>query len=115
MGVLGATIKAEKITDITSQVKVGETGYAYLINKESTFVAHPNKDFILQKKLSDDAEGMGDVISRMAALETGIAEYKFDGIAKYMAYHPVELAGWSLAVTVPVSEVTQPWITCCIR
>jgi methyl-accepting chemotaxis protein len=108
VGVLGATIKAEKITEITSDVKVGETGYAYLINQDTTFVAHPKKDYILQKKLSDDAEGMEDVIKRMTALETGIAEYEYDGEVKYMAYDPVHLAGWSLAVTVPVSEVTQP-------
>lgn len=108
VGMLGATIKAEKISEITSEVKIGETGYAFLINQETTVVSHPDKNRILNNKLSEDLPEIKDVFQRMTSLEKGIAEYEFDGEAKYMAYAPVNLAGWAVAVTVPLSEVTQP-------
>lgn len=108
VGVLGATIVAEKLTEIISDVKVGETGFAFLIDQDTTIVAHPDKNYILQHRLADDLKGMEDLMKRMTGLETGIAEYEYGGEAKYMAYNPVELAGWSVAVNVPVSEVTEP-------
>lgn len=108
VGVMGANIKAEKLIEIINKVKVGETGFAFMINQDTTNVAHPKEDYVLQHRLADDLVGMEAEIKRMTDLERGIAKYEYGGEAKYMAYNPVELAGWSLAVNVPVSEVTEP-------
>ncbi|MDD3268854.1 MAG: methyl-accepting chemotaxis protein, partial [Syntrophomonadaceae bacterium] len=111
VGVMGATIKSEKIVEIVNGIKVGETGYAYMIDKAGVIVAHPDKNCILKKKLADLGEGMDAISAKMTALDSGVTEYTLDGIDKYMAYAPVKLAGWSLGVTVPVEEVTKPLAT----
>ncbi|MEN6351608.1 MAG: methyl-accepting chemotaxis protein [Syntrophomonas sp.] len=108
VGVLATTIKTEKLIEIVNQVKTGQTGYAYLIDKNGTFVAHPDKTYIIKKKLTDLGAGLKDIAAKMTAQETAVTQYQLDGVDKYMAYAPVKLAGWSLAVTVPVEEVTQP-------
>lgn len=41
----------------------------------------------------------------MAEGETGVGEYTFKGMTKYMAYYPVEGTDWSLGVTSPKSVV----------
>lgn len=107
-GVMGATIKAEKLIEIVNRIKVGETGYAYMIDKTGLAVIHPDKTLILKKKLADMGEGMDAISAQMTSGKTGVTEYTLNGVKKYMAYDPVEAAGWSLGVTVPVEEVTQP-------
>lgn len=108
VGVMGATIKAEKLIEIVNSVKVGKTGYAYMIDKSGTIVAHPDKNLILKKKLADLGEGMDSISNQMTSGQTDVIEYTLDGVDKYMAHDPVEVAGWALGVTVPVEEVTQP-------
>lgn len=108
VGVMGGTLKVDKLVELVNEVKMGETGYAFMIDGDGIFVAHPNKEYILEKKLSELGDELFSISSKMAAMESGVEQYQFEGIDKYMAYAPVDLPGWSLAVTVPVDEVTQP-------
>lgn len=108
VGVLGATLKIKQLVDIVDQVKVGQTGYSYMIDQKGTFVAHPNQQYILKKSQFDLGGDLVAISKKMTAMESGIAEYNYQGQDKYVAYAPVKNAGWSLAVAVPVSEVDQP-------
>lgn len=108
VGVMAATIKAEKLVEIVGRIKVGQSGYAYMIDKTGTFVAYPDKQYILKKKLADLGDSLKNPATKMMAMEGGVTTYELDGVDKYMAYHPVESTGWSLAVTVPIKEVNEP-------
>ncbi|MDD3024496.1 MAG: methyl-accepting chemotaxis protein, partial [Syntrophomonadaceae bacterium] len=108
VGVLATTIKTEKIMEIVNQVKTGQTGYAFLIDKKGVFVSHPDKTYIINKKMNDLGEQLDAIAVKMMAQENGIAEYQLDGMEKYMAFAPVKSAGWSVGVSVPVKEVTMP-------
>ncbi|MDD2619626.1 MAG: methyl-accepting chemotaxis protein [Syntrophomonadaceae bacterium] len=108
VGVLATTIKTEKIMEIINQVKTGQTGYAFLIDKTGVFVSHPDKTYIINKKISDLGTQFDSIAAQMIAQESAIVEYQLDGMEKYMAFAPVKSAGWSVGVTVPVKEVTMP-------
>jgi len=108
VGVLGATLKIQALIDVVNQVKIGDTGYAYLIDREGIFVAHPKSEFILENNQFELGEELAAIGQKMIAGEAGIANYKYEGMEKYMAYAPVKSTGWALAVTVPVKEVNQP-------
>ena len=108
VGVLGASLKIQELIDVVNQVKVGETGYAYMIDREGTFVAHPQSEFILESNQFELGEELAAIGKKMIAGESGIVNYKYEGMGKYMAYAPVKSTGWALAVTVPVKEVNQP-------
>ncbi|MEN6351607.1 MAG: methyl-accepting chemotaxis protein [Syntrophomonas sp.] len=109
VGVLAATIKAEKLIEVINEVKVGETGYGFLLDKTGTFVAHPTKEYILNKKFVQLGDGLESLAAKMTSAQSGITEYHLgDGINKYAAYAPVKSTGWAVTVTVPVKEVQQP-------
>ncbi|MDD3268855.1 MAG: methyl-accepting chemotaxis protein [Syntrophomonadaceae bacterium] len=108
VGVLATTIKTEKLVEIVGQVKTGQTGYAFLVDKTGVFVAHPNKDYIIKKKISDLGSQFESIAAKMITQQIGIINYQFEGLDKYMAFAPVKSAGWSVGVTVPVAEVTSP-------
>ncbi|MDD2510801.1 MAG: methyl-accepting chemotaxis protein [Syntrophomonas sp.] len=108
VGVLGATLKIQELIDVVNQVKIGDTGYAYLIDREGIFVAHPKSEFILESNQFELGEELAAIGQKMIAGESGIVNYKYEGMEKYMAYAPVKSNGWALGVTVPVKEVNQP-------
>lgn len=46
LGILQATADCDRMYQLVKDVKVGETGYAYIIDSESTIIAHPNMGYV---------------------------------------------------------------------
>jgi len=107
-GVLAASIKSAKMTSMLEDIKVGHSGYAYLISNDGTFLVHPDSSFVLKKNALQISDSLAAVSRKMIAMESGLDTYTLNGVEKYLAYAPVKLAGWSLGVAVPVSEVNGP-------
>ncbi|MBU3111662.1 methyl-accepting chemotaxis protein [Clostridium lacusfryxellense] len=111
-GVLVSTGDSNKLSELTNQVKFGETGNAFMITKDGTTIAHSNKDLVLkmynaieEAKKDDSLLALADIEKLMAQGKTGIDKYKFDGIEKYVGYAPVSGTQWSVAVVVSSSEI----------
>ncbi len=108
-GVLFATIDTASLTEKVGTVKVGQTGYAYLIQKDGLTIVHPSKDFpmkfnaLTSKEASDELKA---ATARMAKGEKGVLTHKYSQGTKMLAFAPVPGMDWSLAVTVPTTEVT---------
>ena len=51
VGVLAIIVKVDYLIDAVTKVKVGETGYAYMVDKNGIIIAHPNRDLILKLDL----------------------------------------------------------------
>lgn len=98
LGVLGLSMKAENITDIVLSKKVGQTGYAFMINSEGIIIAHPDAKHILTLDLRT-LKGMEEITQRMITHKAGVTDYLFKGKDKLAGYAPVKLTGWSVAVT----------------
>jgi len=107
IGVVGSVINISFLSDKISAVKMGKTGYAYVINKSGLVIAHPNKDLILVLNALEQ-EGMKGFAERMIAGETGVDPYVFKGIKKVAGFAPVPLAGWSVCVTQDYDEFLAP-------
>ncbi|HYA13543.1 MAG TPA: cache domain-containing protein, partial [Syntrophales bacterium] len=107
VGVVGTAPKTAFLTDKIDSVKLGKTGYAWVINKEGIIISHPKKEFILTLNLHEQA-GMKDVTAKMMAGETGKELYTFQGIGKVAGYAPAPLANWYIAVTQNYDELMAP-------
>jgi len=97
-GVFGAVLKLESLSQKLASVKMGKTGYPFMINKEGIIIAHPKKEFIFKLDLKK-LNGMEDITRRMMAQEFGIQEYTFKGTEKLSGFAPIPSTSWSLAVT----------------
>lgn len=98
LGVFGLSLKAEAVTRLISSVKVGTTGYAYMIDNNGLVIAHPKKE--LEMKLNQNTlPDMADISKSMLAGEQGAQDYVFQGVPKIAGYAPVPLKGWSIAIT----------------
>lgn len=108
-GVLYGSIILDSLTQKVLAIKVGQTGYAYVVQNDGTFIIHPNKDMAMKYNPLKDGKAedkFKNVIGRMVKGETGIDQYQLNGQDEIVCFQPIPGTTWSLALTVPVSEVT---------
>ncbi len=103
LGTLTNVMRMKFLSDKIVSVKVGETGYPFMVDAGGMAIVHPNDKHVLKTNFAQ-LEGMKGITSKMLALETGVASYAFEGINKIAAFAPVPLTGWSVGVTQPVHE-----------
>ena len=111
VGVLTITYDASILSNISNTVVVGETGYAYVVNAVGDMIAYPDEtyvtnkhNFITEAKSDASLRDLADIVVNMTNRESGYGEYTFSGVAKFVAYAPIENSEWSIALAAPVSE-----------
>ncbi|MGL1931550.1 MAG: methyl-accepting chemotaxis protein [Desulfotalea sp.] len=98
LGIFGMSIKGQAINEIVAEVEVGETGYAFMVNKKGIVNAHPKTDLILSLDLTT-LDGIEDVSKAMISGEAGVEKYEYKGVHKVAGFAPIASQGWSVATT----------------
>lgn len=108
VGVLGGDVLLDTLTNQTAQIKVGKTGYAFLLSKEGFILAHPNQELVMKSNLLQDKNQQLSLLAqKMVQGEAGKGSYNYNGMDKLAFYAPISSTGWSLVTTVPVQEGTE--------
>ncbi len=105
-GVLGATIELTYLRQLVEDVKLNNKGYGWIINNEGITVAHVDQANIGTNPLEqvDDAN-FEEIINKMKNYESNYGSYMVDKVAYTTAFAPIEVANWSLAISVPTQEI----------
>ena len=114
VGILTAVRDGNVLSDITKDITFGKTGQAFMINKQGTAVANANKDMVLKGdninenvKKDSNLKALADIQNKMMKGESGIGEYTYKGVSKYLGYSPVKGTNWSIAITSQKSEILK--------
>jgi methyl-accepting chemotaxis protein len=118
-GVLTGVIDFEVMAKTVGTIKVGQTGFAYILQGDGLVIVHPNKEYVMKSNPLKDANadpGQKALTAQMVKGEKGLATQTTVGVERYFAYAPVPGTKWSLGVAVPSAEVTGAvsaltWIT----
>jgi signal transduction histidine kinase len=106
--VAAAEVNLKAIWHVISQIQVGITGYAYVIDQHGLLVAHPDMSFVLQKR---DLSGLPqiraaravpvarDVVTETAGLQHGRVLTSHTAIGRL---------GWLVFAEQPLAEVFAP-------
>lgn len=104
--------EASEISELTTRVKVLETGNCFMVNEEGTMIANINQDLVKNEfnpidlsKEDKTYEKLAQVIEKMTMGESGTSEYYYNGENKMVAYHPVEDTKWSVGIGLPYNEL----------
>jgi len=109
-GVSVAQVNLKFIWDVVSQIKVGEHGQAYVIDRQSRLIAHPDISLVLR---NTNLAGLKQVKAARANIarkqKKGVDEAAdLQGRAVLAAYAPVEPVDWLVFVELPLSEAYAP-------
>jgi signal transduction histidine kinase len=102
-GVL-AVVRADFLAKYTSSVTLGQSGYAFMLNRQGFAIAHPKPDFIMSRSFAGEP-GLERIVGRMIRQETGTEEYNLYGVDKVAGFSPVPLTGWAVGVSQNKVEV----------
>ncbi|MBF0551594.1 MAG: Cache 3/Cache 2 fusion domain-containing protein [Deltaproteobacteria bacterium] len=86
-----------------SPIKVGQTGYVFVCQKDGAVIAHPDKDMILKTNLNQFDWGKD-----MLARGKGMITTNFKGEEKLVGFRTIPQLGWLVAAAAPTSELYAP-------
>ena len=107
VGSIHGTVAFENISKNISKIKIGEKGYAYMLDKNGLIVYHPDPEKVLKENVSGtDNEGLGALVEKMKQGETGKGFYTYQDVRKFVCFHPA--GEWSIAIVADYDEYMEP-------
>ncbi|ERI93624.1 methyl-accepting chemotaxis protein signaling domain protein [Clostridiales bacterium oral taxon 876 str. F0540] len=101
VGVVGIDVKLSTISKLVSQVKLGDSGYAAVMDKTGTIIAH--QDSALLGKTSKDEKWIDEILNSKGSKEKHTISGK-----SYVTYSLTESeTSWKIVGLIPESEVTN--------
>lgn len=110
IGVVGATLPIQGLSERITAVKIGKTGYAFAVGSDGVVFAHPDPSQIMKMNLRDDKSldaNLQTLGQKMLQGETGMLQYSYKGVDKYSSYAPIVGSKWAIAVAVPRDEFLE--------
>jgi len=111
-GVLQSVHDGTNLSELTNEVQYGTNGFAYLISDQGQIIAHPDNELVMScfniiEKANEDSSyaDYAKTIQEVIANEKGFAEYKINGVNKYIGYAQVEGTSWKVIVEIDKSEI----------
>ena len=118
-GVIAVEVNLKFIWDVITRIRIGRSGFAYVVNREGHLVAHPDISLVLQKTdlsalpqvsgaLREQNAPTGDPSAAGEARDRG-------GKSVLTANARIETLGWTVFVEQPLTEVYEPLYASLIR
>ncbi|SEC08953.1 Signal transduction histidine kinase [Rhizobiales bacterium GAS188] len=111
-GVTVAEVNLKFIWDVVRAIKIGQAGYAYVVDGQGRLIAHPDISLVLR---DTDLSGLSQVADALAARQrdgppaTSVAAASGPGGGSVLsAYAAIPRLGWLVFVELPLGEAMAP-------
>ncbi len=106
IAMLAGVVNINLLTKEVNQIKIGESGYAWMLGSDGTVISHPRTEYVMKKNfitgLSDGFEEMAAVAEEIAQGNTGNAWIAgLNGGRDFITYCGVAGTPWGLAISIP--------------
>jgi phosphoserine phosphatase RsbU/P len=111
-GVITADVSLDHLTEMVSQIKFEQTGYAFLVSNKGELIVWPQKDLIMRETILGLAQRLND--ARLTAAGKEMLNHRvgfFDagaslnGKDSFLAFSSLPTFGWRLGVVIPKDEL----------
>jgi sigma-B regulation protein RsbU (phosphoserine phosphatase) len=114
-GIVTIDLSLEFLQKYIHEFKIYENGYIFMLTDDGSYIAHPNKSYILKETIFTVAEkykdtGYLEIGKKMIKGKTGFDDYFSQSLRKdcKIYYAPLGLSGssgWSVGVVIPEDEL----------
>jgi methyl-accepting chemotaxis protein len=110
VGGIGGSVELDTVIKMVSDIKLGKTGYGFMLQGDGLTIAHPDPKHVMKTNLLKDEKVQGGLRQGLEAgvvkKTAGFNEYEFAGEKKFMSYAPVKGTSWAVFASAPVDEMT---------
>ena len=107
IGMLQTEVNLKYIGDVVAAVKVGKSGYAYLVTRGGDLVAHPDISLVLQRRnmtvLPQVSRAFNQQVTSGAMIGRNLL-----GLDVFSSYALIPALNWAVFIERPVSEAYAP-------
>jgi sigma-B regulation protein RsbU (phosphoserine phosphatase) len=108
-GVLATDITLDSMKEDVISMKIGQTGYAFMLDNLGNIIAHPKYSETFDTEPLKTATGdYLKALEEIMANPEGLTTAHLDGKLSYLAYSKLPTTQWSLVIVVEVEEIIQP-------
>ncbi|MBV9376533.1 MAG: HAMP domain-containing protein, partial [Alphaproteobacteria bacterium] len=111
-GVTMAEVNLKLIWDVITGLKIGEHGYAYVVDRDDRLIAHPDISLVLRNTdlstLPQVAAAHAEASGGPGADQTTIVARGISGNSVLTAHVPIPVLGWTVYVELPLREALAP-------
>ncbi|MBD8046802.1 methyl-accepting chemotaxis protein [Clostridium faecium] len=105
IGALIAIRDSDILSEMTNKINFLSTGECFILDKEGKVIAAKDQAIVdrMDNYIVENNPELQDLIEiekEMIQGKTGVGEYFYDGVTKYVSYYPMKSTGWSLAIAV---------------
>ncbi len=114
LGVAGIDISLATLDRMITSLPLFEGCVPFMLRRDGTFLYHPNKDLLLNKRITDFKDdgrryaGLAQAARHMLSGDSGIDEAVFDRKQLYFVYSPVRGLDATLVLGVPSDQIDAP-------
>lgn len=111
VGAIVLTKDATEFSDLLATIKISDNGGAYVLNPNGVRIASynysqvENQESVIQlSKSNASLNTLANIEKKMIKGENGFGMYVYGGQIKIMAYTPLGINDWSIAVVAPITD-----------
>ena len=107
---ISGVINIKLLTAEIGRIKIGESGFGYLLASDGTVIAHPQSDLVMNRNFVTD-NSMGEENIKIAKAMTSRQQgegWKKSNLHKgkdLIVYRPIEGTPWSMALSIPDNQI----------
>ncbi len=118
-GTLVTEVNLKFIWDLVDQIRVGETGYVYVVDDQGNLIAYRDTSLVLQGKNVTEIAGVSEFVrnpSGSADTTAGVQSYTgLSGTTVVGTYVPLGSPQWAVVIELPSREAYQDVVTLGLR
>lgn len=119
-GVAAMDVQLTQITNLVSDIRIGQTGYAFLVDDSNRLISLPSSGY-LDFNITDESAKLGEImdpsvlptaapqffeiLEKISSGESGVFSTTLGNTERFVAYQQIPEVGYKLVILVPAQEL----------
>ena len=103
-GVISADIILDTLEQNVMNVKIGTSGYTFIIDSLGTVLVHPDQELLMTAKIQETNQSLSGILEYFKTSGSGSYYYTYLGVKKILSFQRLPETGWFLCTTVEKEE-----------